>query len=45
MRFDQVTLTMTYKLPFIPAKAPSGRQVVDTLGDANNVAQLFFMET
>lgn len=45
MRFDQVTLTMTYKLPFMAAKAPSRGQVADTLGDANNVAQLFFMET
>lgn len=39
--FDQVTLTMTYKLFFIPAKGPSRRQVEDMLSDANNVAELF----
>lgn len=46
-RFDQVALTMTCgSASFLHgAKAPSGRQVADALGDANNVAQLFLTET
>lgn len=42
LRFDQVTLRMTYKLSLIPAKGLSRQRVEDMLSDANNVAEPFY---